>query len=282
MIPDLTPQPDGVLDFEDLTVFAMMWNWSFANNGFAKSIPPLAKAASGATSLILVQRIPDNLWAKGATDMLTVDVYIDRKDPLMMVDGVLSFDPLMVKYVGIEDGGYLKQYYESTPMFAQVSSDSSQVLFAVVGLGKLDEVKESGLSVATIQFKPLTKTSQDLRLNYALRDDDGAKVEQNLTLVELESLLPEQFVLYQNYPNPFNPNTNIRYELPKQTEVVLVVYDLLGREVIRLVDEMQDAGYHQVLWNGSDRSGRELASGIYITRLATPQYAKARKMLLLK
>ncbi len=281
-VPNITPQPDGVLDFEDLTVFAMMWNWSFANNGFTKSIPPLAKAASGATSLTLVQRIPDNLWAEGATDLLTIDVYVNRDDPMMMVDGVLSFDPLMVKYVGIEKGGYLQQYYESTPMFTQVSPDSSQVLFAVVGLGKQGEIKETDLPVATIQFKPVTKTTQDLRLNYALRDESGDKVEQNLAFVELESLLPEQFVLHQNFPNPFNPNTSLRYELPIATDVVLVVYDILGREVIRLVSDHQEAGYHQVIWQGQDKFGRGLASGVYIYRLATPNYSRSRKMLLLK
>ncbi|MCH8838001.1 MAG: T9SS type A sorting domain-containing protein, partial [Candidatus Marinimicrobia bacterium] len=281
-VPELSVHPDGLLDFEDLTVFAMMWNWSFANNGFAKSIPPLAKAASGATSLTLVQRIPDNLWDEGATDMLTVDVYVDTDDPLMMVDGVLSFDPLMVKYVGIEEGGYLRQYYQSTPMFAQVSPDSSQVLFAVVGLGKLDEAKETDLPVATIRFKPVTKTTHDLRLSYALRDESGDKVEQSLALVELESFLPEQFVLHQNFPNPFNPNTSLRYELPIATDVVLVVFDILGREVIRLVDEHEEAGYHQVLWQGQDRFGRGLASGVYIYRLVTPQFSRAKKMLLLK
>ncbi len=281
-VPDLIPQPDGIIEFEDLTVFAMMWNWSFANNGFAKSSSLLAKATSGSTSLSLVQRIPANLWAKGATDLITVDVYLDRDDPTMMVDGVLSFDPLMVKYVGIKEGGYLKQYYESTPMFAQVSPDSSQVLFAVVGLGIQGEVKETDLPVATVQFRPVTKTTQDLSLTYALRDESGAKVEQNLALVELESLLPEQFVLHQNFPNPFNPNTSLRYELPIATNVVLVVYDILGREVIRLVDEHNEAGYHQVIWQGQDRFGRGLASGVYIYRLVTSQYTRSRKMLLLK
>ncbi|MCK4578355.1 MAG: T9SS type A sorting domain-containing protein, partial [Candidatus Marinimicrobia bacterium] len=83
-------------------------------------------------------------------------------------------------------------------------------------------------------------------------------------------------------PNPFNPNTSLRYELPMATDVVLVVYDILGREVIRLVDEHKDAGYHQVIWQGQDRFGRSVSSGVYITRLVTRQYTKARKMVLLK
>ena len=89
-------------------------------------------------------------------------------------------------------------------------------------------------------------------------------------------------MLHQNFPNPFNPNTSLRYELPIATDVVLVVYDILGREVIRLVDEHKEAGYHQVIWQGQDRFGRDLASGVYIYRLVTSQYSRSRKMVLLK
>ena len=89
-------------------------------------------------------------------------------------------------------------------------------------------------------------------------------------------------MLHQNFPNPFNPNTSLRYELPIATDVVLVVYDILGREVIRLVDEHKEAGYHQVIWQGQDRFGRDLASGVYIYRLVTSQYSRSRKRVLLK
>lgn len=94
--------------------------------------------------------------------------------------------------------------------------------------------------------------------------------------------LPLEFQLSQNYPNPFNPVTRIDYSLPQVTDVSLVVYDILGREIIRLVDEHKEAGYHQVYWQGHDRFGRSLASGIYIYRLKTSQYSRSRKLVLLK
>ena len=89
--------------------------------------------------------------------------------------------------------------------------------------------------------------------------------------------LPEQYLLHTNYPNPFNPTTTIRYGLPQVSEVLLMVYDLLGREVARLVNGAMEAGYHEVQWDG-----RECASGIYIARLMTPEYSKSIKMVLLK
>jgi hypothetical protein len=91
------------------------------------------------------------------------------------------------------------------------------------------------------------------------------------------SSLPESFTLHPAYPNPFNPTTTIRYDLPQASEVLLIVYDLLGREVVRLVDGSMEPGYHEVQWNG-----RESASGIYIARLVTPGYIKSIKMVLLK
>ncbi len=98
---------------------------------------------------------------------------------------------------------------------------------------------------------------------------------------ELEGL-PLAYALNQNYPNPFNPQTTIRFVLPAATEIRIVVYDLLGREVARLVDGLMQPGYHRVVWEGKGSSGSPVPSGIYIARLLTPEYTKSIKMLLLK
>ncbi|MCH7528743.1 MAG: T9SS type A sorting domain-containing protein, partial [Candidatus Marinimicrobia bacterium] len=93
---------------------------------------------------------------------------------------------------------------------------------------------------------------------------------------------PTSFHLLSNYPNPFNPATTIGFELPAATNITLIVYDLTGREVTRLADRGYQAGYHQVVWDGRNASGRLLPSGIYIARLTTPGYSNSIKMLLLK
>ncbi len=93
---------------------------------------------------------------------------------------------------------------------------------------------------------------------------------------------PEGFRLAQNYPNPFNPSTAIRFNLPLAAEASLVVYDLIGREVVRLVDGNITAGYFEVMWNGRSGDGREMAAGIYIARLTAPGFSKSIKMVLLK
>lgn len=95
--------------------------------------------------------------------------------------------------------------------------------------------------------------------------------------------LPLDFVLHQNYPNPFNPITTIQYELARDVDVHLTIYNLLGQPVAQLVNvRSQPAGVHTVTWSGQDDAGRAVASGIYLYRLETGVARQHRKMLLLK
>lgn len=89
--------------------------------------------------------------------------------------------------------------------------------------------------------------------------------------------LPGDYGLAQNYPNPFNPTTTIHFELPEVTNVHLVVYDVGGREVCRIVDETLNAGYHEVNWNAEG-----MPSGVYLYQLRTGEYLESRRMLLTK
>jgi photosystem II stability/assembly factor-like uncharacterized protein len=88
---------------------------------------------------------------------------------------------------------------------------------------------------------------------------------------------PVGFGLEQNYPNPFNPSTTIRYSLPVKSHVTLTVFNTLGQQVATLVNEGEDAGYHQVRFDGSG-----LASGVYFYRLQAGTYVETKKLLLLR
>ena len=88
---------------------------------------------------------------------------------------------------------------------------------------------------------------------------------------------PRVFLLSQNYPNPFNAITNIPYQLPASSAVLLTIYNLRGYEVLRLLDRAQPAGYHQITWNAAN-----MASGIYFYRIQAGDFVQTRKMFLLK
>ncbi len=91
------------------------------------------------------------------------------------------------------------------------------------------------------------------------------------------TVIPTVYNLYQNYPNPFNPSTTIKFDLPKATYTKLIIYDVLGREVIKLVDEKKNAGSYDVSWDAGN-----LASGTYIYKLEAGDYSSVKKMILVK
>lgn len=94
--------------------------------------------------------------------------------------------------------------------------------------------------------------------------------------------LPRSFALEQNYPNPFNAGTVISYVLARDGHTTLQVFDVLGRTVTILVDEMQPMGRHRLSWDGRDERGLPVASGVYFYRLTTGRDIESRTMILLK
>lgn len=94
--------------------------------------------------------------------------------------------------------------------------------------------------------------------------------------------LPTEFALSQNVPNPFNPSTIVEYALPKDAQVNLSIYNVLGQHVTTLVNELQRAGKQTVTWDGTDASGVSVASGVYFYKIRAGDYSNTKKMLLLK
>ncbi|MCK4579043.1 MAG: T9SS type A sorting domain-containing protein, partial [Candidatus Marinimicrobia bacterium] len=103
----------------------------------------------------------------------------------------------------------------------------------------------------------------------------------NIILMVKDMAVPTDFLIAV-YPNPFNAAATIDFTLPQPTTVSLKVYDLLGREVVTLHQGWQDAGYHNVVWEGKDRSGQAVASGIYFAVIQTENTVRTVKMVLLK
>jgi hypothetical protein len=94
---------------------------------------------------------------------------------------------------------------------------------------------------------------------------------------KISSEIPDKYSLYQNYPNPFNPSTIIRYSINKNTNVKLIIYDILGKEITTLVDEKQNIGTYEIKFNM-----KNLSSGIYFYRLVTNDFEQTKRMMLLK
>jgi len=141
----------------------------------------------------------------------------------------------------------------------------------------IGEVKANGNSNSAKHYSFADKITTNGKFQYRLKmiDNDGSFKYSDIVEINVET--PKAFELLQNSPNPFNPTTSIVYQLANTSDVTLKVYDILGNEVLTLVNEKQEAGKYEVKLDAS-----KLSSGTYIYRLSAGSFIQTKKMILLK
>ena len=187
---------------------------------------------------------------------------------------------------------WTKTYGDQIPRKArsiQLTIDGGYILTGTSGILKTDSdgniiwlktINGTGLSVKQTSDEGYIVSGVTTDGNYDIllvktRKDGTVNIEEVISI-------PFEYTLSQNYPNPFNPVTVIKYEIPGQNRndnrnVQLKVYDILGKEIAILVNEIKSAGSYEVEFNGA-----ELPSGIYIYRLTAGNFADSKKLVLLK
>ena len=170
---------------------------------------------------------------------------------------------------------YLDVRPEDLPEGVTISFDAQRVDVSA------NTLTESGLILQVNADDNLNEGFYDIPL--ILRDDVNHSWNFTIT-AEFESQKPESYQLAQNYPNPFNATTQIKYDLAakEKQNTRLIIYDVLGRQIRTLVEKEQAAGTYEVIWDGRDEAGKEVASGIYLYKLISGLYAKTNKMILMK
>ena len=113
-------------------------------------------------------------------------------------------------------------------------------------------------------------------------ESDASNSVSALLSADMGTGMPTEFALNQNYPNPFNPSTQIRYALPEESMVTISIYDLMGRKVRTLVNDVQSAGYRTAMWNATNDMGRAVSAGMYIYTIQAGDFVMNRKMVLMK
>jgi hypothetical protein len=203
----------------------------------------------------------------------TGDGFLDPPAPARAQDFANGYDTRFLISIGPYDvaPGDSVVIYFSVVMGPQLHVDPSDFLTYF-------DYASPGTFYDRLDFDPLiinaAKADSVYQANFVVPSGTG---EQSLA-----GGLPERVYLSSNYPNPFNPATTILYHLPQRGAAELAVYNLLGEKVAVLVDGVQDAGEHRVTWDGCDRSGRPVSSGIYFYRLKAGGTATAKKMVLLR
>ena len=104
----------------------------------------------------------------------------------------------------------------------------------------------------------------------------------DLSQIQNEASMPGSYSLLQNHPNPFNSTTTLRYDLAGHSNVNIIIYDMLGREVKTLINQTQDTGFKSIQWDGTNDYGKQVSAGVYLYRIQAGEYMQTKKMVFLK
>ena len=252
--PYFRPVPDGVFDLRDGMTFVRMWRWYQSNSAgkmLAKQLPSIGKE-------VAVESAPDHFMITPPRGTKAVEVMLSYpvKDIDLNVASVeaVTNQAITLTHVDTTNGTILIHS-------AQLKGSSTPIRVNVAHLQKELDIP------IDISYQFIGKNSETIGSGNAVHDIMP---------------VPTEFALHNNYPNPFNPTTTIAYDLPLDGTVRLVIYDVMGREVTRLVNGFTPAGYHSVRWDARNKLGENVSAGVYFYHLQSGNYVKTQKMVLLK
>ncbi len=162
------------------------------------------------------------------------------------------------------------------------TAPSGEGLLGVISFipsGELPVGSEVTFTLARIELKGIAKDDIDL-----IESLDPVQIVVRRTRSGFKDTqdIPTVYSLSQNYPNPFNPETTIAYDVPEDSRAKLVIYNINGQAVRKLMEGQADAGSYSLVWNGLDEEGRSVASGVYFYILKAGDFTATRKMVLLR
>jgi hypothetical protein len=242
-----------------------------------------AKAAPVSTEDVLI--VPVDVT--NAQDLVAMDIPLSFSegasvDTIVFTDRVKSFEVKIANY----------DNEKREIVIGLISMVSGQRPDMVAGSGAVAEIYfnlEPGVDF--VEINPIEIETPNHSLTYYWNDFSSGRAEVRSVHPEVEAgqvfysnptAIPTKFALHQNSPNPFNPTTKIAYDMSDAGDVKISVFNVLGQNVNDLVNGYREAGSYEVIWDGKDKSGSAVASGMYFYRIDTEQFIETKKMLLLK
>ena len=211
-----------------------------------------------------------NLWSVGSFQNLTYAVN-DVTSPEIISASLLDSVKLEILF---------SEPVESTSALNISNYSITKGISVLSGLLSTDQNKlilNTTSHTVGQQYTITLNNVRDLAGNLISAQNNFISYADSNNKTEDEKFIPIEFSLQQNYPNPFNPSTKISWQSPVGSHQTIKVYDILGNEVVTLVDEFKTAGSYEVEFNSEN-----LASGVYIYRLQTAEFTKTKKMMLLR
>jgi len=274
---------DGSIGFPDFLAFVSLFNKKYIK-GSSAGKPVIAVDFDKDTQAqfgLLGRFIQTN------TDReLAVDVQLKDVSNLQGYGIQVNYDPAVLEFVGASDAGdtFLKSGNRSADIFGVLDHNKETgELYIASAITQGNAVSGTG-TLGTLTFRLLDPNPQNADINIA----QGILFNPTLNgfiatnLGDRFSLIPTEYALDHNFPNPFNPETTLRYAIPNAGQVTLSIYNVLGQEVVKLVNAEQMPGFYTVRWNGKNELGHNVASGVYMYRIQAGDFNQTHKMMLLK
>jgi len=275
---------DGSVGFPDFLVFVGLFNKKYVQGDSASEKPIITVQfdQDNQAQFKLLGRFVQN----NAERELAVDVQLKDVANLKGYGIQVNYDPTVLEFVNASDAGetFLKTGERAADIFGVLNHNTETgELYIASAVTEGDAVSGAG-TLGTLKFRLLDPNPQNADVHIAQGilfnpSFDGFIVSN---LGDRFSLIPNEYALERNFPNPFNPETTLRYAIPEMGQVTLSIYNILGQEVVRLVDAEQMPGFYAISWNGKDAFGRNVASGVYLYRIQAGEFNQTHKMLLLK
>ena len=149
--------------------------------------------------------------------------------------------------------------------------------FATIGF-----VKGNGTTTNPHDYSFVDKQLQPGNYFYRLKQLDFNGKYHFSQVIEVQVVQGMKYALLQNYPNPFNPETAIKYSIPQDGKVSIIIYNITGKEVATLVNKDMVAGTYEVKWNGKDDYGNSVTSGVYFVKLTSGKFTDTKKIMFIK
>ena len=172
---------------------------------------------------------------------------------------------------------------------SDIDDPDSLLIWAQFDCLGLDSILCVVTNADTAFIQPIGSFYGIMEFDFWVTDTTGASDTVSIIIYVLEpvgvgdgELLPIEYSLSNNFPNPFNPQTKISYGLPQQSDMTLIIYNLMGQEIMRWDEHSVQAGFYQKIWNGTNKFGVPLASGVYFYKLVAGDFVQTKKMILLK
>ncbi|KAA3613894.1 MAG: T9SS C-terminal target domain-containing protein [Calditrichaeota bacterium] len=286
--------------FNGYTVGDVNLNWT----------PAINSAPASKTNIPRIQSVTSiTLPATDAFpgDTLEIPLVLSSGRALSFLQIALEFDSTIVQFIEAQPGenaqnmsmitNTMLPFAPHNPAFnkniiLQLSSATTAITgenqeIAILRLaitGSAEQSSQIGFDLTQSHTVLVTQNYEEITADSIIASAGLINVLNPSGIMESENLLPTKFSLQQNYPNPFNPQTHIEYAIPvdKNVQTSLKIYNVQGQLVRVLVDERQDAGVYNVRWDGRDKSGRILPSGLYLYELKAGDFKLVKRMILLK